>query len=194
MHESSCEGRLCIPPARGVLPGFSAQTIALEPITPSSSLLCEEDSLVVILLLLQSSPCKSLPPKQFPATTTCLAAVSILPTVRPLGAPAPQKCSGSPIPAYGLDGGAGAQGAMGGSVWGNPRDAAGLSRQDLQGIRSGPSLSQVRRGGLRGSRLGRTFTNSGTPSVKKGSFKAVPSGTIFPRLLNRGAIIKTLQG
>lgn len=71
----SCEGRLCIPPARRVLPGFSAQTIALEPITPSSSLLCEEDSLVVILLL-QSSPCKSLPPKQCPATTTCLGAVS----------------------------------------------------------------------------------------------------------------------
>lgn len=167
MHESSCEGRLCIPPARGVLLGFSAQTIALEPITPSSSLLCEKDSLVVILLLLQSSPCKSLPPKQFPATTTCLAAVSILPTVRPLGAPAPQKCSGSPIPAYGLDGGAGAQGAMGRSVWGNPRDAAGLSRQDLQGIRSGPSLSQVRRGWAQRKPTGQNIHKFRNPQRQK---------------------------
>ena len=67
-----------------MLPGFSAQTVALGPITPSSSLQCEEGSLVVILLLLQSSPCKSLPPRQCPPAA-CLAAFSILPTVRPLG-------------------------------------------------------------------------------------------------------------
>ena len=162
----SCDGRLCIPPAHGVLPGFSVQTIASEPITPSSSLLCEEGSLVVILLLLQSSPCKSLPPKQCPPPT-CLAAVSILPTVRPSGAPATEKCSGSPFPAYGLDGGAGAQGAMGGSVWGNHRDAAGLSQQDLRGIRSGPSLFQVRRGWARRKQTGQNIHKFRNPQHQK---------------------------
>ena len=147
----SCDGRLCIPPAHGVLPGFSVQTIASEPITPSSSLLCEEGSLVVILLLLQSSP----------------ASPSILPTVRPSGAPAPEKCSGSPFPAYGLDGGAGAQGAMGGSVWGNHRDAAGLSQQHLRGIRSGPSLSQVRRGWARRKQIGQNIHKFRNPQHQK---------------------------
>ena len=163
----SCDGRLCIPPAHGVLPGFSVQTIASEPITPSSSLLCEEDSLVVILMLLQSSPCKALPPKQCPHPPTCLAAVSILPTVRPPGAPAPRKCSGSPFPAYGLDGGAGAQGAMGGSVWGNHRDAAGLSRQDLWGIKSGLSLSLVRSGWARRKQTGQNIHKFRNPQYQK---------------------------
>ena len=67
----SCDGRLCIPPAHGVLPGFSVQTIASEPITPSSSLLCEEGSLVVILLLLQSSPASPSHPSRSPPPPAC---------------------------------------------------------------------------------------------------------------------------
>ena len=104
---------------------------------------------------------------------TCLAVVSTL--LPGLVAPAPRKCSGSPFPDPCSGGWSRRSGSRGGEV--------GLSWRGLQGLGSSPFLSQMRGHGPRGSRRAEG-SQIQEPQMSKWSFEAVPSGVIFPRLLN----------
>lgn len=112
---------------------------------------------------------------------TCLAVVS---TFRPgLVALASRKCSGSPFPGLCSGGWSHCSGSRGGEM--------GLSPQSLQGLASSPFLSQMRGSGPRGSRRAEG-TQIQEPQMSKWSLEAVPSGVIFPRLLNLALFVEKL--